>query len=189
MTDAGEIRAALRPVVDALERMGVPYMVAGSVASSMHGVPRTTLDADLVARIEERHARPLVEALGAAYYSDEEMIRDAVRHGSSFNLIHHGSMVKVDVFVAKSRPYDVGALARRRRGRIGDLEVDAATPEDVILSKLEWYESGGRTSERQWGDVLGLLRIHGDALDLPYLHRWASELHVGELLDRALAQA
>jgi hypothetical protein len=189
VTEPGEIRVALRPVVEALERMGVPYMVAGSVASSMHGVPRTTLDADLVARIEERHARPLVEALGDAYYADEHMILDAVRRGSSFNLIHQRSMVKIDVFVAKPRPYDVGALARRMRGRIEDLEVDAATPEDVILSKLEWYDGGGRVSERQWGDVVGLLRIHRGALDLAYLQRWAGELHVSDLLDRALAEA
>lgn len=189
MTEPGEIRVALRPVVEALERMGVPYMVAGSVASSMHGVPRTTLDADLVARIEERHAGPLVEALGEAYYADEAMIRNAVRHGSSFNLIHQGSMVKIDVFVAKSRPYDASALARRMRGRIEDLEVDAATPEDVVLSKLEWYDAGGRVSERQWGDVLGLLRIHRGVLDVAYLRRWAAELGVGELLDRALAEA
>jgi hypothetical protein len=189
VTEPGEIRVALRPVVEALDRMGVPYMIAGSVASSMHGVPRTTLDADLVARIEERHARPLVEALGDAYYADEGMIRNAVRNGSSFNLIHQGSMVKIDVFVAKSRPYDASALARRMRGRIEDLEVDAATPEDVVLSKLEWYDAGGRVSERQWGDVLGLLRVHRGALDLPYLRRWAAELHVDDLLDRALAES
>lgn len=189
MTEPGEIRVALRPVVEALERMGVPYMVAGSVASSMHGVPRTTLDADLVARIDDVHARPLVEALGQAYYADEAMIRNAVRHGSSFNLIHQGSMVKIDVFVAKSRPYDASALDRRRRGKIEDLEVDAATPEDVVLSKLEWYERGGRVSERQWGDVVGLLRVHRGALDLAYLRRWAAELRVSDLLDRALGEA
>jgi hypothetical protein len=188
VTDPGEIRLALRPVVEALERMGIPYMVAGSVASSMHGVPRTTLDADVVARIEERHARPLVEALGDAYYASEQMIRDAVRRGSSFNLIHQGSMVKIDVFVAKSRPYDAGALGRRTRGAIEDLEVDVATPEDVVLSKLAWYDGGGRTSERQWGDVLGLLRIHRGALDLAYLRRWAADLGVAELLERALAE-
>lgn len=189
MTDAGEIRVALRPVVEALERLGVPYMVAGSVASSMHGVPRTTLDADLVARLEGRHAKSLVEALGQDFYADEQMIRDAVRHGSPFNLIHQPSMVKVDVFPAKARAYDANALARRRRDTLDDLALFVATPEDVILSKLEWYEAGGRVSERQWGDTAGLLRIHRGALDLVYLRHWAKDLGVGDLLDRAFAEA
>ncbi len=97
-------------------------------------------------------------------------------------------MVKIDVFVAKSRPYDASALVRRVRGRIEDLGIDAATPEDVVLSKLK-YQGGGRVSERQWGDVLGLLRIHRGALDLTYLRRWAADLAVTDLLDRALAEA
>lgn len=188
MTDPGEIDAALRPVVEALERMGVPYMVVGSVASSMHGVPRMTLDADLVAQVEGRHARALVEALGEGYYADENMIRGAVQRRSSFNLIHQRSMVKIDVFVARARPYDSNALEHRRRGMIGSLEVFVAAPEDVLLSKLEWYEGGGRVSERQWSDVLGLLRIHRGVIDLAYLRRWAKEIGVGDLLDQALAQ-
>jgi hypothetical protein len=163
-------------------------MVAGSVASSMHGVPRTTLDADLVARIEARHARSLVEVLGETFCADEETIRNAVQHGSSFNLIHHPSMIKIDVFAVKARPYDANALARRRRERLDELELFVATPADLILSKLEWYEGGGRVSEGQWGDVCGLLRVHGGSLDLSYLRRWAAELGIAGLLDRALAE-
>jgi hypothetical protein len=72
--------------------------------------------------------------------------------------------------------------------RPGEARVDAATPEDVVLSKLEWYDAGGRVSERQWGDMAGLLRIHRGALDLPYLRRWAAELRVSDLLERALAE-
>lgn len=188
MTDAGEIRAALRPVIAVLERLGVPYMLAGSVASSLHGVPRTTLDADLVARVEGRHALPLVQALGQEFYADEEMIRNAVRSGSSFNLIHQPSMVKIDVFPVKARPYDAQALDRRRRERLEDLDLFVTTPEDVLLAKLEWYERGGRVSERQWGDVSGLLRIHREGLDLSYLRHWAGELGVGDLLEQALAE-
>jgi hypothetical protein len=116
------------------------------------------------------------------------MIRDALLHGSSFNLIHQPSMVKIDVFPVKTRPYDAGALDRRRRDTLGDLDVFVATPEDVVLSKIEWYEANGRVSERQWGDIVGLLRAHRGALDLPYLRRWADELGVGEILDLALAE-
>jgi len=81
-------------------------------------LPRTTLDADLVARIEARHALPLVQALGRDFYADEAMIRNAVRHSSSFNLIHQASMVKIDVFPVKARPYDTNALSRRRRDEL-----------------------------------------------------------------------
>lgn len=189
MTGAGEIRAALGPVVETLERLRVPYMLTGSVASSMHGVPRTTLDADLVARIEGTHARPLVEALGHAYYAEETAIHDAVRNGSSFNLIHQPSMVKIDIFVAKNRPYDAHALGRRQPARIDGLVVHVATPDDVLLAKLEWFDAGGRVSERQWGDILGILRVQRDAIDGEYLRRWAREIGVGALLERALREA
>ena len=190
MTEHPDLIAALTPVVEVLERLDVAHQLGGSVASSAYGQARATMDVDLVARLDESHVRPVVDALQEAYYVDEGAMREAILGRSSFNLIHQATMMKVDVFVPKDRPYDAEALRRRRRDRLdetpGAREFCVATPEDVVLSKLEWYDLGGRVSERQWSDVLGVLRVQGDAIDEAYLRRWAAELRVADLLESAL---
>lgn len=188
-----ELHQAVERVAEVLEGLGVVYQVGGSVASSLHGMPRSSVDADLVADLEERQVAPFVEALRGEFYVDEEMILGAVRHRSSFNVIHLASLVKVDVFVRKDRPYDGVSLSRRSRDTLRD-DPDApplfvASAEDMVLVKLEWFEKGGRVSERQWSDVLGMIRVQGPSLDLAYLRRWAAELGVADLLARALADA
>ena len=138
-------------VADALEALGVPYAIGGSLASAVHGVMRATMDADLVADLRPEHAEPLVRALGDAFYADAEMIRDAIRRHGSFNLIHLGTMFKVDIFVAKPRPFDRSQLARRQLHLLSeDPERHAyvTSAEDIILSKLEWYRQGGEVSAR-----------------------------------------
>lgn len=190
MTERPDLLAALTPVVEVLEGLDVVHQLGGSVASSAYGHARATMGVDLVARLDESHVRPLVAALHGAYYVDEGAVREAIDRRSSFNLIHQATMLKVDVFVPQGRPYDAEALRRRRRDRLdetpGSREFCLATPEDVVLSKLEWYELGGRVSERQWDDVLGVLRVQGDAIDEAYLRRWAAELKVADLLEHAL---
>lgn len=190
MIEHPDVVAALTPVVEVFEQLDVAHQLGGSVASSAYGKARATMDVDLVARLDESHVRPVTEALHEAYYIDEGAMREAILRRSSFNLIHQATMMKVDVFVPKGRPYDAEAMRRRRRDRLdeapGAREFCLATPEDVVLSKLEWYDLGGRVSERQWDDVLGVLRVQGDAIDEAYLRRWAPELRVADLLERAL---
>jgi hypothetical protein len=187
-----EVVAALTPVVEALTSLGIAYRVGGSVASSALGVPRSTLDADLVCEMSERDVEGFVGRLEADYYVDAEMIRDAVRRRSSFNVIHLATMMKVDVFVKKG-----DAFSRESFGRLVQrpLEEDPAakpfdltTPEDIVLRKLE-YELGGRVSERQWKDAVGVLSVQKGALDEAYLEKWAKELGVEELLARARKEA
>lgn len=187
------ILAALVPVADALERLGIPYHIGGSVASSAHGIARATLDVDLVADLAPAHVRPLVEMLQETCYIDEEMVREAVQRRSSFNIIHLETVLKVDVFVLKTRPYDQEAFRRIRRDTLDEAQ-DArafyvASPEDVILNKLEWYRLEGGVSDPQWNDVLGVLKVQRDSLDYDYLRRWAADLRVSDLLDRALGDA
>jgi hypothetical protein len=176
-------------VTGVLERLGVPYLVGGSLASALHGMVRTTQDADIVAELLLEHILPFLEALQEEFYMDEEMISNAVMHQTSFNIIHRASMFKVDVFIPRPRPFLQSQLQRARRQTFSlETEVSArfASPEDTILSKLEWYRLGGDVSERQWRDVLGVLKTCEGELDLDYLHTWAADLGVTDLLERAL---
>jgi hypothetical protein len=188
-----DILAAVIPVVEALERLGARYHVGGSVASSALGVARATLDVDLVADLSPGRIGPFVAALEADYYVDEGAVREAVRRRTSFNLIHLATMVKIDVFALKTRPYDLEAFSRMRAGTLGEgpdaRELFLASAEDTILNKLEWYEAGGRVADRQWRDVLGVIKVQAAALDRDYLARWAGEIGVRELLERAFAEA
>lgn len=188
-----DILSAAGPVVEALEALGVPYLVGGSVASSAYGLARSTLDVDLVADLRQEHVQSLVSRLRDRYYIDEEMIREAIHHRSCFNLIHLDTMLKVDIFVLKSRDYDRTAFGKRRRDTLSEAP-DArtyylASPEDTILNKLEWYRMGDHVSDRQWNDVIGVLKVQHDQLDRSYLQRWAEELGLADLLERALEEA
>jgi hypothetical protein len=187
-----DLRAALDPVADALEALGVRYRVGGSVASSALGVGRSTLDIDLVADLRPVHIEALVERLAGDYYIDAEMIRDAIARRSSFNLIHLASMMKVDIFILKPREFDQQAFARSIEKQVGDdppRRFPLTTAEDIVVHKLEWYRLGGEVAQRQWDDVLGVLRLQGSALDLVHLRHWANELGLDDLLARALAEA
>ena len=179
-------------VIQELDRLNVPYFIGGSLASALYGEPRATIDADIIADLKNEHVAPLVRALSNEFYIAQDAALDAIRAQRSFNVIHLATSFKVDVFVRKRRAFDDAQFARRTRQIISaDPERSAyiATAEDTILAKLEWYKIGGAVSDRQWRDILGVLKTQSDALDQDYLRRMANQLGVTDLLERALREA
>lgn len=179
-------------VAEAFERLHLRYLIGGSLASSLHGIPRSTNDADLLAEIPLRSASDLVGDLESEFDADPAMILDAIRTGSSFNLIHLATMFKVDVFVLRREPMMIEEMQRRQQHPIAPdapSRVYFASAEDTVLQKLDWYRKGNEVSDRQWTDVLGVLKVQGDAFDLAYARKWAPDLGVLDLLERALGEA
>jgi hypothetical protein len=184
--DVDPIAVALS-VIRALDALGIANTVGGSIASSYAGEPRSTIDIDIVAAIEAAQVTALVAALSGTFYIDEDAVRRAVRERSSANLIHRPSMLKVDLFIAGGTPLDAQQLARRRIVSVGEgVTIGVHPPEDILLQKLRWYRLGGEVSDRQWRDVMGIVRVQGTRLDMDYLRRNAPVLGVGDLLERAL---
>jgi hypothetical protein len=186
-----DIYRALGPVVAAFEKLRIRNYTGGSVASSLHGANRSTMDADLAIEIDEPTAVQLLQMLETDYYVSETAVRQAVRQRSCFNLIHFDTSCKIDLFVSKDRPFDRSVQDRAEPitvDEVTSLILRVATVEDIILLKLEWYRLGNEQSERQWDDVTRLAKFHGTRLDRAYLDHWATELAVADLAERLLKQ-
>ena len=189
--DAEQTQANLL-IVRAFDTLRIPYFLGGSMASSVHGIYRATADADFVASVRPDHAEPLARLLQPAFYADVEAIRTAAASGRSFNAIHFDTMLKVDVFVARTDPFHLAQMRRRvlqATGPDGQTTFYVASPEDTVLAKLRWYRDGGGVSDRQWNDVLGVLKVQGPTLDRGYLREWAGRLNLVDLLRRAMDDA
>ena len=173
-------------VTGVLDALGVRHTIGGSIASSIAGEPRSTIDIDVIAALEERHVRQLIEALEDEFYLDDTALTRAVREHSTANLIHHETSTKIDLFVAGGTPLDTQQIARRLRVEIGGRVLFVHPPEDILLQKLRWYRKGGEVSDRQWRDILGIVRVQGTRLDRTYVTTHATTLGVSDLLERAL---
>lgn len=179
-------------IAQAMDKLGIPYIVGGSLASSVYGIPRATQDVDLVADINLSHVGAFTQALTEEFYVDADMIRDAIQRRASFNVIHLATMFKADVFILKRDAWSQEEMSRARAEQFdaadGKVTIRFASPEDTLLHKLVWYRLGNEISDRQWGDILGVLKVQGDQLDDGYLDRWATVLDVTDLLQRARKQ-
>lgn len=179
-------------VGEVFDRMAVPWLVGGSLASSIHGIPRATQDVDLVADLRLSHLAPFVAAMEQDFYCSEDAVRDAIRRRASFNVIHYDTAMKVDVFTLKGDPLARAEMDRRRLHDLGDasgLRLPLASPEDIILQKLDWYRKGDRVADRQWRDVLGVLKVSGATLDRAYLMEAAERNGLTDLVQEALNAA
>ena len=160
------------------------------MASIIHGMVRTTMDADIVADLKPHQTVPFVKALQKQFYIDETAVHQAIQRRSNFNLIHLGSMFKVDIFIPKDRAFDQQQLTRRLKENLPDSQksIWILSAEDIILAKLDWFRLGGEVSERHWRDILGIIKTQQDKLDIAYLNKWGQALYVSDLLDRALIE-
>lgn len=189
MNNSPGLFEALEPVATVFRTLEVDFYIGGSVASSYHGASRSTMDVDVVADLNLDKVDRFVDQLGDDYYASKPAIIDAISRKSCFNLIHLQTSFKVDVFVLKNRPFDVSSMSRAQPGKVdleSGVEFPIASAEDTILSKLEWYRLGNETSERQWDDVVRVMKILGNKADLDYLKRNAADLNVSDLLQRLL---
>jgi hypothetical protein len=177
---------ALIAVGSAFEELGIRWYIGGSVASSARGIARASLDVDVVADLRPGQETLFTQRLREDYYISEDAVREAIRECGSFNVIHLATGLKVDVFLPTGRAFDRQALDRAIPEPL-DPEgagpcYPVATAEDIVLAKLEWYQRGGPTSQRQWSDVLGVLRTSGPSIDRSYLEGTAASLGLADLL-------
>lgn len=156
LTQPDDLIDALEPVIKLFRELGIQHFIGGSIASSYHGATRSTMDVDVVCSMGMDQVSRFVSNLAGDYYVSLSAAQAAIRSKSCFNLIHLATSFKVGVFVSRGRPSDVESMRRATLGKLGvtrTLEVPIATAEDMIISKLEWFQLTGRTSERQWNDV------------------------------------
>jgi hypothetical protein len=179
----------LRKVVELLNRIGVPYMLTGSLASSLHGEPRSTHDIDLVIAIEPAVVPLLVEAFPLPdYYLDQDAILRAIETKSMFNLIDAREGGKVDFWLLTDDAFDRSRFSRRQTESFLGLQIDVSSPEDTILAKLNWARlSGG--SEKQFTDALRVFEVQFQQLDLAYLEQWVEKMGVRPLWVRIKDEA
>jgi hypothetical protein len=179
-----------KKATDLLEKENIPYLVGGSLASSLYGIPRLTQDIDIVAELSETGLKKIIPVLSDAFYVDEAMALDAIRRGKSFNIIDKEFLFKVDVFISGKDDLSIEEMRRRVRHTIADSGSQTmylCSPEDIIAHKLYWFKLGDGVSERQWNDAVNVIKVQGNRLDHEYLKQICAARGVLNLLQKALA--
>jgi hypothetical protein len=177
----------LQRLISLMEEAGIPYMIAGSLGSSFHGEPRTTNDVDLIIDPDKKQLDSFIRSLGDDYYINPETAQDAFNRGLMFNVIDNHTGWKAGLIIRKKRPFSIGEFQRRRQVSINGLDIWMLSPEDVILSKLEW--SRGQQPGRQFRDAVGVAIVKWDNLNWEYMKKWACELQVDDLLKQLIEKA
>ena len=172
-----------------LDSLGIPRVLGGSLASSIVGEPRSTLDVDIAVLLDRGRLEELVSLLDADYYVSIDMVRDAAARGSSFNLLHHESGMKIDLFALGDNVLDRRQIERRVLVELDSgASIWVGAADDQVLRKLYWYRMGREVSERQWRDVLSILRVQGSRIDRVELLDAAAQAGLADLATRALEE-
>ncbi len=181
-----EQKQFLRKLVELIETCGIPYAICGSIGSSLHGQPRATNDADIIISPTQEQLAKLIESLKTGYYVSTEAAFEAMKLCSMFNVIDSELGWKADLIFLKGSPYHLAEFDRRVKARVMGIDLWIQSPEDVILSKLNWAKN--TDSELQYRDVLGVIKLQWDKLDWDYLQYWAKELGVEKKLENIIEE-
>lgn len=168
----------IRTIVTRLGKAEIPYMFTGSIATNFYATPRMTRDIDVIVELQKTDVDQICNLFEKDFYVDKDMILNAIKENGMFNMIHYGSVFKVDFIVRKDDKYRLEEFKRRKRITFEDMEIYVAAPEDLVLSKLYWAKDS--LSELQLGDVKNLLKAV-KSLNKDYLKQWAGYLNVEEL--------
>ncbi len=181
----------VRKVTAVFQELKIPYLVGGSLASSLHGIPRATQDADIVADLATADMEKIVTLLSPDFYIDKEAAERAVRERSSFNIIDKEEIFKVDIFVKGIDELSSLEMERRISFKLDDADeqpIFVCSPEDIIAHKLYWYKLGEGVSERQWNDAINVIKVQRNTLDYGYLRQACKARGVLGLLEKALRE-
>lgn len=171
-------------LIDCLRRLngvGIGYMLTGSMASNVWGIPRSTHDLDFVLQLPPSEVSRFVETFRRDFYIDEAAVRAAYQPPYQFNIIDERSSLKADFWLLRPAPFEREMFDRRVKDRVFGEDCWLATPEDVILHKLYWNSI--TLSERQLGDAAGVVAVQHGRLDEAYMRRWAQALSVSAVLE------
>jgi len=181
----------LKDFIEVLEKFDIRYAIGGSIASSFYGKARFTVDADINVEPFESSADKLHSTLKSNFCISKDAMNHALKTGKSFNIIHMETSFKIDVFIQKQTPFEKQLFAHSKSLRLSDSMEKiffVLSPEDIILIKLGWFAKTGQNSQKQWGDILGVLSVQSGRLDYDYLNKWSAELGLNDLLKKALAE-
>ncbi len=181
MTMPEDMLDILNLVASRLEKEKISYMLTGSFASGHYAEPRTTRDLDLVIELQSEDAGRVFQTFNSDFYVDLDMIKEATKHRHMFNMIHLGSNIKIDFIIRKNEPYRILEFGRRKVIDFGGIKVWCVSPEDLILSKLNWAKES--FSELQLRDVKSILKKIKN-LDQNYLNEWIEKLDLKEVYSK-----
>ena len=161
-------------VCDTLDKLKINYMLTGAYAVSFYGRPRSTHDIDINISISTHNVKDIYNAFKDSFYISREQIEEAIRYQSMFNVVHNETIDKIDFWILKDDEFDKERFGRRRKETVSGKEIFISSPEDVILSKLDWYKKSD--IQKHYDDVSGIFEIQQRNLDIDYVKKWAEKL-------------